>query len=114
MISKDQLERGIASYLDNELMPRVQLEPWKQWAFGTLVSITIKRMDNALQALKANEMVNMLGVIDSAGNIDIDILLEEARRNVPPDGLTVPLPMVGSIKLYQADVDVLRRHIMGG
>ncbi|MCQ2513123.1 MAG: hypothetical protein MJ092_07060 [Lachnospiraceae bacterium] len=114
MANKEQIQNGIAAYLDTELMPQIHIEPWKQALLGTFASIAIKRTGSAIDALKDNTALSMIGVVDKDGNIDIDILSQEFKAKMPPEGLKVPVPMLGEITFHPSDVDTLYRKITGG
>lgn len=114
MVNREQIEKGVASFLDKEFLPKVHMEPWKQFAVATGASIAVKRIGKVMDELKENKAMNMLGIVDGSGNIDIDILAEEAKSKMPPDGIRVPIPIIGEVTLYAADVDTLYRLIIGG
>jgi len=113
VVNKDQIERGLAAYLDAEFMPKVHTDSLRQFAIGTAASVAVKRAGVAVEALKTNKALNALGVIDSDGMVDIELLAEEAKKNIPPDGVKVPIPMIGDITIRQTDVDLLYRCING-
>lgn len=114
MVNKGQIEKGIAAYLDNELMPQIHVEPWKQAVLGTAASIMVKRVGTAVESLKSNPALSALGIVDKNGCIDIDILANEFKAKMPGEGLKISVPLVGEVTFHSSDVDALYRKIIGG
>lgn len=112
MVTKTQIETGLASYIDTEMMPKIHLEPFKQFALATVMSIAVKRVGRIIEALEGNQMLSTLGVFED-GQIDIDILAEASKKNMPKEGLKINVPYVGVITLHPDDVDTLHRLITG-
>ena len=52
----------------------------------------------------------MMGVMDEAGNIDLDRLYNAARPRFE-NKLTVSVPLLGDLRFDQNDVDKLYRYI---
>lgn len=106
MVTIRQMENGIARFLDTELLSKMQ-GTWQKVVAGTATGILIKRSENILSSLKNNEIVKMMGIISEDGMIDIDILREELKKNVPDSGVQIDLPMIGRITIKKEDVDKL-------
>lgn len=111
MISKNQLECGISSYLDNEFLNRLNVDQWKKFVIGTSLSVVIKRMDKLIDSLKVNPVVSAMGIVDADSNIDIDVLIEQAKLHIPPEGLKIDIPMVGELILHVSDLDEMWRYM---
>lgn len=114
MVNKEQIEKGIAKYLDSELMPQIHVEPWKQLVIGAGASIAVKRIGLLLDSLKDNKALSMLGIVDDSGAVDIDILAQEFKNKMPHEGLKVEIPILGTITFHPSDVDTLYSKIVGG
>ena len=60
--------------------------------------------------------VTALGVTDESGNIDIDRLAEEIKKNMPPEGVRIDLDVMGfhlgDMTLHASDIEVLRVHVV--
>ena len=113
MVNANQIEKGVAAYLDEEVMPQVHLEPWKKAVLGTGASVAIKRVGNVLENIKGNQALSALGVVDQEGNVDIDIVSTEFKKQIPTEGLKVKIPLLGEITFHESDVDMLYRKITG-
>lgn len=114
MVTRGQIEVGIAKYLDSEFMSQIHTEQWKQFALATGTSIAIKRLGKVVDELKNNKAMVGLGIIDENGNVDIDIIAEEAKSKLPSDGLKIDIPLVGNVTIHESDIDLLYRDIVGG
>ena len=64
-----------------------------------------------LLKLRENPAVQMMGIMDADGNIDLDRLYNAARTQV--DGKKIPLtiPVIGELRFDVNDVDRLYKYI---
>lgn len=113
MIPIKQIEKGVAAYLDAEIMPQLPNSSLEKVLAGTAMSLVIRRSGNILESYKDNKAVQMLGLMDSDGNVDVDILSEELKKNISNDGLKVEVPIIGKMTFHKDDVDKLHNYIMG-
>lgn len=112
MVSSSSIEKGIASYLDNEFMPKIPLEGIKKIALGAGAGIVIKRSGVMLDYFKGNQMLHAFNIVDDNGNFDIEILRDEIKKQMPDIGLGIEIPLIGTITLKKDDLDVLYNHII--
>lgn len=105
------IQKGVAAYLDKELMPLLNDSTWKRVAAGTVISLAIARADQYIPILQENPFIKALGIMDEAGNIDLDTLVPEIKKNVPSEGMKVDIPMLGTMTLHSSDVDKLHNYI---
>ena len=113
MVSIDRIEKGVAKYLDAELVPKLPENSWKQFGVGVISGLVAKRGGAVLEAYKHHSALKAFGVVDDAGMFDMELLRDIAKERIPESGLAVDVPFVGTLKLYRADVDKLYGHIMG-
>lgn len=111
MVSIGKIEQGVAAYLDTEVMPKFPNSGFEKVLAGTAMSIIIRRSGRIVESYKDNKAVQMLGLMDSEGNVDIDILAEELKKNFPKDGMKVDVPIIGSMTFHKEDVDKLHEYI---
>lgn len=114
MVTIEQIEKGLASYLDSELMPNLQLEGIQKVLTGTAIGLFIKRSENIVKSYADKPFVKLLGIMDDNGDVDIDILTKELKTNIPEEGVSINVPLLGTMKFHKSDVDVLYKHITGG
>lgn len=114
MVSIDQIEKGIASYLDTELMPNLPQNGIQKLIAGTAISLAIKNLGPTIMGYQDNQFVKMLHIMDNEGNVDIDTLKTELKKNMPEEGISVEVPVLGAMRFRKGDIDILYNHITGG
>lgn len=109
MVTIDQAMRGVAQYADNEIIPH--LPTGKGIGAGIALALIMDGGKAQLLKLRENPAVQMMGVMDEAGNIDLDRLYNTARTRV--DGKKIPLtiPVIGELRFDVNDVDRLYKYI---
>lgn len=111
MVTMKEIESGIAAYLDAELMPKLPTSGLEKVIAGTAISLFIKRSGTILESYKDNKVVQMLGVMDTEGNVDVDLLATELKKNMPEDGIKIDVPMIGAMTFHKEDVTKLHEYI---
>lgn len=111
MVTIAKIEKGVAAYLDSEVMPHLQSGGLEKVLTGTAVSLVIRRSGKILESYKDNKAIQMLGLMDAEGNVDVDILAEELKKNIPAEGMKVDVPIIGKMTFHKADVDKLHEYI---
>lgn len=112
MVPVNKIEHGIASYLDAELMPQFAGNGIEKLIAGTAASLIIRKSGAIIGAYKDNPMVKTLGIMDDKGNVDIDTISEELKKNITKEGVKVPIPVIGTLTFHRDDVDKLYNYIM--
>ena len=111
MVSIDSVERGLARYIDKEILPAIKTDGVKGFAVGAAASLLVKRGGNLLRWYVQNPMLQQMGLVTADGAVDLDALRDAARDNIPVGGLLVELPMGISLRINTADVDSLYKAI---
>lgn len=112
MVPVSSIERGIAAYLDAELMPKLDKTGWEKVIVGTAVSLAISKFSRTIIGYKDDKMIQMLGIMDDAGNIDVSAIAEEAKKNIDREGFNVDVPFLGTMTFHTEDVDKLCNFIL--
>ena len=112
MVTYNQVVNGMAKYIDQEIINKIQ--GWQRWALGAGAGIMMTKGTNIFNALKANPIIKMLDVIDENDMIDIDTIYAELRKQAEKGSATFDAPMIGTITLTKDDVDKLYRLIKEG
>ena len=109
MVTIDQAMRGVAQYSDNEIIPH--LPTGKGIGAGIALALIMDGGKAQLLKLRENPAVQMMGIMDADGNIDLDRLYNAARTRV--DGKKIPLtiPVIGELRFDVNDVDRLYKYI---
>ena len=111
MVSIDKIKQGVAAYLDSELMPQLPANGVQKLIAGTAMSLLIERSGAIAESYKDNQLVKMLGIMDENGNVDVDVLAEELKKNMPKEGIKVEVPMIGALTFKKDDVEKLHEYI---
>lgn len=111
MVSVQKIQKGVAAYLDNELMPQLPANGIEKVLAGTAMSLAIRKSGTIMEQLKDNKSVQMLGIMDAEGNIDLDVLAEELRKNIPIDGVRIDVPIIGGLTFHKEDVGKIQQYI---
>lgn len=105
MVTIDQIKRGAARYLDEEFTTR--LNGWRRWAVGAGGAMMLENLDTTLLTLRENPAVRALGVLDEAGNVDIDRVYTHVRNEAQKGAVTFTAPVIGPVTLNAGDVEKL-------
>lgn len=109
MVTIDQAMRGAAKFADNEIIPHLPMG--KGIGAGIALALIMDGGKTQLLKLRENPAVQMMGIMDEDGNIDLDRLYNAARSRV--DGKKIPLtiPVIGELRFDVNDVDRLYKYI---
>jgi len=111
MVSMEQVTKGVAAYLDKEFLPKLSEKSWERVVAGTAIALILRRASQKAEELRENQVVKLTGIFDQEGNVDVACLRDEVKRQLPPDGLQIELPRMGTVKLSESDIDQIYRYI---
>lgn len=106
-----KVQKGITSYLDNEVMPAFQEDGWKRVVVGAAIALAIRKSENYIPLLQQNQMISALGVMDESGAIDVETLVPVIKEQLDKQPLTIDIPMLSKLTFKSADVDKLHNYI---
>ena len=109
MVTIDQAMRGAAKYADNEIIPH--LPTGKGIGAGIALALILDGGKSRILALKDHPAVQMMGIMDEDGNIDLDRLYNAARPRFDGQKLPVTVPIIGELRFDVGDLDKLYRYI---
>lgn len=112
MVTIKQIGQGVAAYLDAELMPQFPAQGIEKVLAGTAISLLIRRSEKILESYKDNKIIQMLGIMDEEGNVDVDVLTEELKKNISSDGVKIEVPIIGKMTFHKDDVNKLNEYIL--
>lgn len=111
MVSIESIERGLARYIDTELMPSIKTDGVKGFAIGTAAALLVKRGGGILREYAKQPLLQQMGLVTPDGAVDLDALREAAVSNIPATGLVVDLPMGITMRFKADDVDSIYKMI---
>lgn len=112
MVSVNKIEQGVANYLDAELMPQLQNNGIEKVLVGTAMSLAIRKSGAIITSYKDNKLVKMLGIMNEDGDVDVDTLAAELKKNISKEGVKIDIPIVGTMTFHKEDIDKLHEYIM--
>ena len=113
MATIEQIKRGIATFVDNEMLAKMQIGSFQRVMIGTGIGLALSNLDKTLRF--DNPIISMLGVVNEDGTINIDSVASELKKNIPDEGMRFDLDILGiklgSIVFHKNDVEILRTNI---
>ena len=105
MATIDQIMRAVTRFADNEVLPR--LPTGKGIAAGIALALIVENGKGQLLKLREHPAVKMMGVMDEAGNVDVEKLYSVARPKLDGKKLPVNIPIIGELRFDVNDLDRL-------
>ena len=109
MVTIDQAMRGVAKYADDEILPH--LPTGKGIGAGIALALIMDGGKSRILALKDHPAVQMMGIMDEEGNIDLERLYNAARPRFDGQKLPITVPIIGELRFDVGDLDKLYRYI---
>lgn len=109
MVTIDQAMRGAMRFADSEIIPH--LPTGKGIGAGIALALIMDGGKERLMKLREHPAVQLMGVMDDGGNIDIDRLYNAARPKIDGQKLPVDVPIIGELRFDAGDLDKLYRYI---
>ena len=111
MVTVTQIEKGLGMFLDSELMPNLPVDGIQRVLAGTAMALLIKRSGSTIEEYSQHPFIKMLGIVDENGNWDIDTLKTEVKNQMGDKGITIDVPMIGSMTFHKEDIDKVTTFI---
>ena len=113
MVSFEQILDGLARYMNKYFYSN--LNDWQEIVARLAVGRIIGNPETLKQSLQANGIIRTFAVMDSEGNVELEPLMRDLRKEIERKGkMTVEIPMFGKISFTGEDVTELYREITGG
>ena len=104
---------GLTRYLNNNLFSK--MNDWQEVLARIAVGRIIGNPEALKQSLAANGIVRTFAIMDSEGNVDLEPIMRDLKREVERKGkLSFDIPMFGKISFLPQDIDEIYREITGG
>ena len=113
MVSFNQVLDGLTRYLNNNFYSN--LNDWQEIIARLAVARIIGNSETLKQNLMANGIVRTFAVMDSEGNVDLEPIMRDLKKEIERKGkITFEIPMFGKISFVASDMDEIYREITGG
>ena len=114
MATTAQIKRGLGTYIDSEILPKIPGGTFKKIAVGTALGLFLDNVDKMFEG-EDGMLVSLLGIRDR-DEIDIHKIAEHLKANMPEEGIRTDLKVLGvrfgDMTLYRRDIDDIVRHIV--
>lgn len=108
MVTIDKVEQGFSKFVDTDFIPSLNRSEVQGAIIAFGLGLAIRRFRAISEHYISNPAVQMLGVVDKSGNIDIDLLRDELKKAIPEGGTRVEIPYIHKqIVLTKDDIDKL-------
>lgn len=112
MVTLNQVQNGIAAYVDNEMLPH--LTGLKQLGLGIYSALASENIAATILKYKDSPAVAMLDAIDENNEVDIDKIYNAAcKMFASHDRYSVNIPIIGEWIMDRSDIEKLYRYIKG-
>lgn len=109
MVTYEQFINGMTKFIDAEIIN--QLTGNSKILMGIGTGIAFKKGENIFNNLKNNGIIKMLDLVDANGNIDIETLYEEVKKQTRNEIIRLEIPMIGTLKLNEEDIEKMYSYI---
>ena len=109
MISIDQLMRGVTRFADLEIIPH--LPTGKGIGAGIALALLMDGGKARILQLREHPAVQLMGIMDKQGSIDLDRLYNATRPKLDGQKLPVTVPIIGELRFDVNDLDKLYKYI---
>lgn len=103
--TKEHIKTAIQIYVDRELMNKGT--PNQKFVTFMGASLLINKLDEVWPSLATNEVVSMFGIMDSAGMVDADAVINAAYAAIDRSGQVSIVGLVFS----RNDIDSFQRYL---
>ena len=113
MIEFNRVVDGLARYANGHIFSN--MNEWQEILARIAVGRIIGNPEVLKQNLINNGVVRTLAIIDSEGNVDLEPLCLDLRREIERKGrISFEIPMFGKMSFVPEDVNEIYREITGG
>jgi hypothetical protein len=111
MYSYTQVYNGIASYLENDIISKI--DGWQKWVIGAGMSMALSKGNNVFEKIKEMPVVKTLEIIDDKDMINVDELYKYFKEQAEKSSITINNAITGPITFNKKDIDRLYEFIKG-
>ena len=113
MVEFNRVIDGLIRYLNNNLFAK--MNDWQEVFARIAVGRIIGDPESLKQSLQANPFVRTFAIMDSEGNVDIENIARDLKREIERKGkISVEVPVFGRMSFVASDIDEIYREITGG
>lgn len=113
MVHKTDIIPGLSKFLDESVLSHYSPTSLKRIAAAGAFAIYLKQNTSIVDTIINNPLFAGLGVVNSEGMIDIELLRDIYKEEISKAGfLRIHFPILGDVDFTKDDVDTLYRNIV--
>lgn len=108
MVTIDKVQRGLAAFIDREMIPA--LSGWDKVLVGSGAGLAVAKLPNLLAQYP---ILATMGIYNPENNqVDIDALYQAITPHIGTEAIPAKIPMLNmTVKIGRPEVDALYRYI---
>lgn len=116
MVTIDQIEQGVAKFIDNDFIPSMNRSEATGFVMSLAAGLLIRQFRTIAEKVTQQPIVKMAGLVSENGEVDIDAIREEMVKAMPEKGTSFPIEIKAlrktfDITLTPGDVDKIYGYI---
>lgn len=113
MVPFEEVIQGLNRYINsNEFYSN--MNDLQEIAARIAVGRVLTNHERIKTALMNNGIIRTFGFMDDEGNVDLETLMKEIKREVEKKGkMCIEIPMIGKFTFHAEDMDNIYREITG-
>lgn len=112
MVHKSSVIPGLSRFLDENILSHYPPTSLKRVVIAGFSSLYLKQNERVVDTLLSNPMFAALGVSNSSGMVDIDVIRDVMKTEISKAGFVrLTFPVIGDIDFTIEDVDALHKFI---
>jgi hypothetical protein len=113
MVHKSSVIPGLSQFLDSTVLSQYPPTSMKRIVAAGALALFLKQNSNVVDTILNNPMVSGLGVTNSSGMINLDLLRETFKSEIAKAGfMRINFPMLGDVDFTTEDLDALYNAIV--
>lgn len=108
MYEYNKVINAIAKFVDDDILTSVN--GWQKWLLGSGIGLVLSDTEDMFNQIKDNDFVKMLKIVDN-DKINVDKIYKELKKQAKKSPISINIPMIGTLKLDESDVDKLYETI---
>lgn len=105
-VNQDQLQVALSKYFENELLGKAP-NGFEKFKMGFVYGGLKSKLPKIINDLKTNQLINMLGVFDEDGFLDVDEAMKYAKESFEKTGKIT----IANIMFSEEDLDSLYKYL---